>query len=166
MRKIYFIAFILSLATVNAFAAESKSFVRPYGMAGCGLGSVLMGKHGNQIFAATTNGTSYNQTFGISLGTLNCVDAANTKLTARLDQFVLSNKVALANDIARGEGETLAGLSAILSCSDSIQLNKTLQGQFAEIFPSYDVTPNEITDSIITVISNTEQLSKSCNTMI
>ena len=45
-----------------------------YGMAGCGLGSILFGaKPGKiQILSGTTNGIYGNQTFGISSGTSNC----------------------------------------------------------------------------------------------
>jgi hypothetical protein len=145
---------------------EKKTFARNYGLAGCGLGSVLMGKRSAQIFAATTNGTSLNQSFGISFGTLNCVDSASEQMASRLDKFVVANKVALANDIARGEGETLASLSLLLDCADSAQLNSELQGQFGRIFPSHDVAPNEITDSIITVISTSDNLAGSCKTII
>src|SRR5690348_11977029 len=46
-----------------------------YGMAGCGLGSLVFGPNDApvaQVLAATTNGTFASQTFGISSGTSNC----------------------------------------------------------------------------------------------
>lgn len=166
MKKLIIVAFSLVALATSAFGAEkaTKSMTRAYGMAGCGLGSIVVGKKGNQILAATTNGTFYNQTFGIALGTLNCVDSSTTMTASRIDHFVVANKVALANDIARGEGETLESLSSLLNCSDSAKLNSTLQSRFAQIFPRYDVAPNEITDSIMSVISTNEKLSNSCKT--
>jgi hypothetical protein len=147
-------------------APASQSFSRPYGMAGCGLGSMIVGKHGGQIFAATTNGTAWNQTFGIMAGTSNCVDNPNNAMASRMDQFVVANKVALAGDIARGNGETLGSLSTLLGCSDSIQLNSALQKNFSQIFPSYDVQPNIVTDSIISVVKTDQQLATSCKSVI
>ncbi|RYZ63378.1 MAG: DUF3015 domain-containing protein, partial [Proteobacteria bacterium] len=57
--------------TQAASAAPKRSFSRKYGTAGCGLGNMILGKE-NQVFAATTNGTLGNQSFGITFGTLNC----------------------------------------------------------------------------------------------
>ena len=58
---------------------------------GCGLGSMLWaGQSGvvPKILAATTNGTSGNQTFGITTGTLGCqadgVISSRAKLSSRL----------------------------------------------------------------------------------
>ncbi len=53
-----------------------KSNNAAYGMAGCGLGSILFGEtenRGGQILAATTNGIYGNGTFAMSSGTSNCV---------------------------------------------------------------------------------------------
>lgn len=142
---------------------ERKTFKREYGMAGCGLGSVIVGRQGGQIFAATTNGTLYNQSFGISFGTLNCDDSEMAQTANRMDVYVSANKVALASDIARGGGEALVGVSKILKCSDPELLSSKLQGNFAKIFPSYEITPNEVTDSMITVILQDSKLSKTCS---
>jgi len=57
MKKLFF---VLALS-VSSLALAAK----PYGMGGCGLGSQLMGKDGNQVLAITSNGTSGNQTFGM-----------------------------------------------------------------------------------------------------
>jgi Protein of unknown function (DUF3015) len=143
--------------------AYAKSYSREYGVAGCGLGAVLIGKKGGQIFAATTNGTLFNQSFGITFGTLNCDDSAAAQAANRLDIFVSANKVALANDIARGGGETLVSITNILNCESSSLFNSAMQQNFAQIFPSEEVAPNEITDSIFTVILNHPELAKACN---
>ncbi|PIP91240.1 MAG: hypothetical protein COW01_06205 [Bdellovibrionales bacterium CG12_big_fil_rev_8_21_14_0_65_38_15] len=100
MKKILFAAaFSLSL-TGSAMAA--------HGPAGCGLGSMLFqGKSGLvfNVLAATFNGSSGNQTFGMSTGTLGCEDAQSAKVS--VVSFVEGNKIALSNDISRGQGETL-----------------------------------------------------------
>jgi len=106
-----------------------------YGTAGCGLGSMLFEPGGGftQVFAATTNGTFANQTFGITSGTSNCTmgDA-----TASLDQqaFVKINYASLVRDAARGNGEYLSAFATLLGCDATthtdfftyVQANSTL----------------------------------------
>jgi hypothetical protein len=112
MKNLIFIA-ILSLVAVPVSASAAA-----YGSAGCGLGSMLFtggGEGFNQVFAATTNGTSASQTFGISTGTSNCQSAEGT---ASLDQqaFVKINYASLVRDAARGNGEYLSAFATLLGC--------------------------------------------------
>ena len=167
MKKIILVVTGL-LMCVSSFADGKKStkFVRPYGMAGCGLGSQMMGKDGSQVFASTTNGSTANQLFGITSGTSNCVDNENDDVAQRMDRFVGGNTVAVANDIARGNGETLAGLSQLMGCAGNSDLGVTLQRNFKEIFPTHKVTPNEVTDSIISVVKSNQALSQACKHII
>ena len=59
---------VTSLAAIGTASAD-----KVYNMAGCGLGSIVISSDGFvQIFAATTNGSTANQTFGITSGTSNC----------------------------------------------------------------------------------------------
>jgi hypothetical protein len=123
MKKLLVIAGIL--LTSSAFAA--------HGPAGCGLGSILLeGKEGTvfNVLAATLNGSSGNQTFGMSTGTLGCEDAATAKVSSV--SFIEGNTVALSNDIARGEGEAL---SAYLTIIKKENVNTVvLKKNFANIF--------------------------------
>lgn len=144
-------------------ARATKNYERKYGMAGCGLGTYVVGKNGSQILAATTNGTSYNQTFGITFGTLNCDDSDRmADVAQRMDTYVVANKVALASDIARGNGETISSLARLMNCGDSQALGSALQGNFSQVFPSHDVKANEVTDHIISVIVQDPSLSAGC----
>lgn len=153
---------LIVLAMMIAAPAMAKGFERNYGLAGCGLGSIIMGKKGGQVSAATSNqSTGYNQTFGITSGTSNCMDAASTASASRMDKFVVANQVALASDIARGEGETLASIGALMNCGDA-RIGSAMQGNFSRIFPSHDVPANEVTDSIISVIMEDATLSAQC----
>jgi len=144
-----------------ALAASAGASANHYGKGGCGLGSIVMGQDGNQVLAATTNGTSYTQMFGISSGTSNCVDTSHSAAN-RLPLFIEGNRVALATDISRGSGETLAHLSGVLGCSDANELGSKLQNNFKTIFPTQDVTTEQINGSILNVLRSDEQLSKSC----
>lgn len=111
---------------------SSASFAA-HGPAGCGLGSVLFeGKDGTMfnVLAATFNGTSGNQTFGMSSGTLGCEDASTAKVSAV--SFIEGNTVALSNDIARGNGETL---NTYLAMVNKDQASKSiLKKNFSTIF--------------------------------
>jgi hypothetical protein len=141
-------------------------FARNYGLAGCGLGSQVMGAKDGQIFAATTNGTFGNQTFGITFGTSNCVGSPTTAKADRMDKYIVANKVRLADDIARGEGETIQGLAQIMNCSQASDLGAKLQSKFSTIFESHDLVANEITDRIITVVGQDQELSVACGVTV
>lgn len=160
---------LLTVSSLNVFAQAKKAapaakagFTREYGLAGCGLGSVLMGKRGAQIFAATTNSTAWNQTFGITFGTLNCVDSASAEVAGRMDQFILVNRSQVQGDIARGQGETISALSTYMGCSSNI--GPALKANYSTIFNG-DVKANEITDSVISTILANPELAKTCNTL-
>lgn len=145
---------LFSVITILGFAAVAQA--NKIGPAGCGLGNLAFGKD-NQILAATTNGTSGNQTFGITSGTSNCIDS---KGVAKLDAYVEANQVALANDVARGNGETVAGLSKILGCANGHSVNSTLQQNYEMIFPAQDRSASEVSKSIREVLkSNNVQCS-------
>lgn len=136
----------------------SSAFAAGYGAAGCGLGSIVLGdqKGFMQVFAATTNGTSGSQTFGISSGTSNCGSGGKTPT-----QFIEANKSALNNDIARGEGDTLAALSEIYGCSEAASLNNVLKTNYKQIFKAEKA--NEINTNIINVIKAN---NISCNELV
>lgn len=140
-------------------------FSRNYGLAGCGLGSQVMGSKDGQIFAATTNGTGM-QTIGITLGTSNCVGTPTSAKADRMDKFIVANKVQLADDIARGEGETIQGLAQIMNCGQSAELGSRLQSKFSMIFESHDMVANQITDRIITVVGQDSELSAACGVTV
>lgn len=88
-----------------------------YGVAGCGLGSIVFGdKPGMiQVVAATLNSTGY-QTFAITTGTSNCGESGKS---ARATQFIEVNKVSLENDLARGAGEAIVALSEVMGCQNA-----------------------------------------------
>jgi|GEM_PF-1215742 hypothetical protein len=123
----------LALAGANASAEKKKGLVdefsgQGYGLAGCGLGSIFFGpKPGKvQIFASTTNGIYWNNTFGISSGTSNC---DIPKMGQQAAVFIEVNKEIVRKDAVRGEGESLDALSMILHC-DKAEIRHELKGHF------------------------------------
>ena len=153
MRKLLFV--------VAALVMTSSAFAAKYGSAGCGLGSMIF--EGDQtwwkqVLAATTNGTGV-QTIGITLGTSNCDSPAPLKV-GQAEAYVEANKVALANDIARGNGETIVGLSKVYGCANTTEFGRALKSNYTMIFPNTTAEAKEITHSINTVAST------ACNTQI
>jgi len=150
MKKI--VLFALALVSFSAFSMHHKG---GYGASGCGLGSMIFEKDNTwwkQVLAATTNGTSGNQTFAISSGTLNC-DSPTPGKTAQVEAYIEANRMALANDIARGNGETISGLSKVYGCENSAEFGKALKSNYRTIFPSSDVTTNTMASEITNVAS-------------
>jgi hypothetical protein len=134
-----------------AFAAQQ------YGAAGCGLGSLLLGDQKGivQIFAATTNGTAGNQTFGITSGTSNCQKKAVFSSNEKLNQFVSANLDSLAKDVAKGQGESLNTIAEIMNIHayDRQVLFARLQANFSKIFPSEKVEAADVIDSIVMIVN-------------
>ncbi|KIH75539.1 Protein of unknown function [Geoalkalibacter ferrihydriticus] len=138
-------------AAATMVAVSSFAFADPYGTAGCGLGSVLFKDQpgGVQIFAATTNGTFGNQTFGITTGTLNCGDPIWVTGSAEMKQFVAHNMDALAMDIAAGSGETLDAFAELMQvpADQRAEFAASLQQNFAQVFTSENVVMAEVIDN-------------------
>lgn len=138
----------------------------PYGMAGCGLGSVLFGEsdnRGGQVLAGTTNSVYSNNTFGMSSGTSNCVpeksiNSAMVRKNVRL--FVTANKEALANDIVKSNGEALVTVSKIMNCEDTKYLGAKLQSRYETMFNAS--TEEKIADNIFETVSNDRYLVENC----
>ena len=86
------------------------------------------------VLAATTNGTSGNQTFGMTSGTLGC-EAANGPL-AGVQTFMDNNMDQLAMDVSKGQGETLDALAEIIGveAADQAVFNTQLQANFDTMF--------------------------------
>lgn len=171
MKFIGLVGLVLASASYAAPAGKGGGDVsRAYGTAGCGLGSLVIGKGDDfmQVFGVTTNGTFYNQGFGITFGTLNCDSKNIFQKADNMDSFVGANKLALANDIARGNGESIVSLASVLDCSNGVEgeLAGELHKSFREIFPSHTVPTMEVTDSILSVVSRHQGLAKACKVVM
>jgi hypothetical protein len=158
MRRVL-VALGMALLAVPALAADSGGVkgTGKYGLAGCGLGSMVFENQpgGVQILAATTNGTSANQTFGITSGTSNCGAAAFASGTKN---FVDANREAVAKDISRGQGEAIGAITQINMCADSTAVGSALQKRFGEIFPSADATSETVTAEILKTLHEDKSL--------
>ena len=118
---------------------------------GCGLGSLIIKNQNTvvlQVLAATTNGTSGNQTFGITSGTSNCDKPSNFVSNDKLNKFVSENMDELAMDISAGQGETLTTVAKLINVEDTKAFSSKLQSNFTNIYTSENVTSANVIDSI------------------
>jgi Protein of unknown function (DUF3015) len=132
---------------------------------GCGVGTILFaGQKGPapQILAATTNGSFGNQTFGITSGTLGCERDAVVRSPTEVRMLMISSLDNLATDVARGQGETLDSLAALMAVEPDHRARffASLQGDFERIFPSQDVTADEVIVSINAVLAEDPVLQR------
>lgn len=154
MKRIFVVGLLVLMLTFTvsfAYADQNNT--------GCGLGTLVF--KGNmdstlmQILAVTTNGTSGNQTFGITSGTLECNQPKGFVSNDRLIEFVASNMDSIAVDIAAGSGESLDTLAELMEVNDSGRdgFYTKLQQNFDNIFTSSDVQSGEVIDNIIRIAS-------------
>lgn len=156
MKKI-FVAVALCLCLAQNASADN--------VGGCGWGSKLFdGQKGvfPQILAVTTNGTSGNQTFGISSGTSGCTQDGVVSSRWKTAAFIDSNMNKLAQDISRGEGETIDSLGHLagVQAEDKAKFAVALKDNFGKIFSSENVTSADVAGSIRGVLASDETLAR------
>jgi len=143
MRKILTVTAIMALTATATFANPNT---------GCGLGNQVITNQDSvlmQVFAATTNGTSGNQTFGITSGTSGCAKPAKFVSNERANEFVAGNMDALASDISNGQGEALSTLATLLNVSNTDTFASVLQENFDSIYSSENVSSADVIDNIV-----------------
>jgi len=140
------------VSTIAALAVSTVAFASPNTQTGCGLGAMIIKNDSSAVMLAlqaTTNGTSGNQTFGITSGTSGC---KKTKLVMneRAAEFVASNMDTLAKEIAAGHGESVDTLAELLNVSDTEAFASALQANYNKIYTSEKVEMSDVLDNIST----------------
>lgn len=151
MKKIV-VAALVTLAAASSMAAQNN-------VGSCGWGSkVFEGQSGiaPQVLAATTNGTSGNQTFGITFGTSGCTQDGVVSSHWKTAMYIDGNRVALARDAAAGQGESLDVLAALMGVKDADRalFASTIKSNFATVFANEQVAAN-----LKSVLAANEQLA-------
>ncbi len=121
---------------------------------GCGLGSQILKNQDSvmmQVFAATTNGTSGNQTFGITSGTSGCAKPSKLVFNDKANRFVSENMDSLALNISNGQGEALDTLATLLNVKNRDIFASKLQANFDKIYTSPNITSAEVIDNIVSL---------------
>jgi hypothetical protein len=138
---------------------EQAASGQGYGVAGCGLGSIVFGPQGGpvQIVAVTLNGTGM-QTSAITTGTSNC-DIPEMGQQAAL--FIEINQENVRTELARGQGETVSSLAYILKCSDSQLFGTKMRENYGTILEN-GISTYETTRRILKTIENNADLKTTC----
>ncbi|MEE3189961.1 DUF3015 family protein [Thalassolituus sp. UBA2590] len=151
------------LIAAAALISASSFAMADNGPAGCGLGTAVVFPDANvwyeHVLAATTNGTSGNQTFGMTSGTLGC-ESANGPLKAA-EAFMNDNMDQLAADSARGQGETLDALAQVMGveAADTAAFRATVQSNFDSMFTT-EATAGDAFRSLTEAMSQDKALQK------
>lgn len=156
---------VCGLAAICGFAGVARA---DYGMAGCGLGSLVFGDDNTkfkQILAATTNGTFGSQTFGITSGTLNCTSAGVVAANREQAAFAEVNFQDLKRNMAAGGGEYLTSFATLLGCDEAGKQSfaKMSQDKYEAILPSSKTTPMQMLGNVKAEIKASAALSASCS---
>ncbi len=148
MKKILVSVATMATLTSSIYAAGNSN-------TGCGLGSMLIPNQdtvATQILAATTNGTSGNQTFGITSGTLNCTKPFKLVMNDKAQRFVADNMDSIAEEMAAGKGENLDTLLSMIKVEDKATAASKLKANFAKIYSSSNVDSAQVLDNIASVL--------------
>jgi len=160
----------LSLASVAAVALAAPMAVSAagYGSAGCGLGAIVFGSQPGmiQILAATTNGTSASQTFGITTGTSECGGGA-VKVQAEQKVYAFNNFGQLQKEIAQGKGERLQTLAYLMGCnSKTIEtFSSVAQKNYGQIFADSSTDSQLMLDRIRSAALSDTTLASQCSAL-
>jgi hypothetical protein len=158
MKKFLVVA-ALSVCSTSVFAQAA-------GGNGCGWGQLLFdGQTGmaTHILAMTTNGTaSGNNTFGATSGTNGCSTSGTIKYGGKSMVAVGNHMDEFSEDVARGDGEVLTAVAVTLGVApdDRAHFKETMRVNFTTIFPSKDVTQEDVLANMWQVLGEDEVLNQ------
>ncbi len=135
------------LITALVALAAPAAMAQANNVGSCGWGSkVFAGQKGvgPQVLAATTNGTSGNQTFGITFGTSGCTQDGVVSSSWKTAMYIDGNRVALARDAAAGQGESLDTLVSVMGvkADDRAAFVAAIKTNFGAVFANDQVAAN------------------------
>ena len=143
-------------------SASSVAMAVAPGGSGCGWGNMLFaGDSGPVHFvASTTNGTSGNKTFGMTTGTNGC--SIDGTLSYGGMSMIGSIMNELSEDVAKGEGDALTAVAVMygIEQTDRKAFADVTHDNFAAIFPSENVTAEQVMASLNEIIKQDSRLAK------
>ena len=151
------------IAGLVLISASSVANAGAAGGAGCGWGQALFdGQSGTatHVLAGLTNALTGNNTFGMTTGTNGCSTTGTLSyggesvVSAIMDEF--------SEDVARGEGDAMDTVAVVygVDAQDRDTFAKVMHENFTTLFPSEDVTAEEMMASIEEIMKADTTLSK------
>jgi len=149
---------------IAGLIALSPTIVLADNVGNCGWGSKMFdGKSGaaSQVLAVTTNGTSGNQTFGISSGTSGCTQDGTVTSSWKTAMFIDGNMKSLARDMSQGQGEALDTLASLIGIDEAKRpaFFRLTQKNFDQIFASEEANAADISAALKAVMNNDAEFS-------
>jgi hypothetical protein len=158
MRKFVAVAAVAALFPAAALAQQNN-------VGSCGWGTKLFdGQAGifPQGAAGITNGTFFNQTFGVSFGTSGCTQDGTVRSTWKTAMFIDGNKERLARDMSVGGGEALDSLAHLLGVEpvDRAAFNHLTRENMQRIFPSENAGTEQIVSGLRQALAADAKLAR------
>lgn len=132
---------------------------------GCGLGTVIFAGTSSvvtDVLAVTTNGTSGNQTFGITSGTSGCKYGSTISASkkAKIFSFADKNMDEFALDVSKGSGEYLNSVADIIGIKeeDKARFFNLSQKNFSKLFSNENITTDKVVDNLVNMVNNDKVL--------
>lgn len=155
-----------TLITVALVAGSSQAMAEAAGGNNCGWGQMLFeGKSGTpvHVLAITTNGSTGNNTFGVSSGTNGC--SGNGKLVYGGKEWMGADMAFMnefTEDAAKGHGDALTAVAVNIGIEqeDRAVFAEAMHQNFSTIFTSEKVTAEEVLANMVKVMKANERLSK------
>jgi hypothetical protein len=151
------------LGCIVLVAASSNVYADAAGGNNCGWGNMLFaGQSGPapHVLGITTNGSTGNNTFGVTSGTNGC--SANSKITYGGKSVMAAIMTEFSEDVAAGNGEALNAVAVIMGVEqqDRQTFAEVTHANFKVIFPSENTTAEEAMSALEQVMKSDERLAK------
>ena len=150
------IALMALVATTSLFAADTSS--------GCGMGYEIAPK---QSLVSSSTRSLVNATFSnsiaMTLGTSGCAKHSIVKNDAKGIHFAEANMNVLALEMARGNGEFVAGFASVYGCNNTEAFGSMVQSNYETVLPSANTSGVELYNNVKAQIKNNATLSASCS---
>ena len=152
-----------TIISIALLGMSSSAMAAAPGGPDCGWGNMLFDGQsgiGPHFLASSTNGTSGNATFGMTTGTNGC--SADGKLSYGGKSLLGSIMGEFSEDVARGEGEALNAVAVMYGVEqqDRASFASAMHANFQTLFPSEDVTAEEVMASMNEIMKADAQLAK------
>jgi hypothetical protein len=146
-------------------APVSPASLPPYGMGGCGLGSLVIEKNETlpQLGVTFLNNAISPQTSAITSGTSNCTDKAREVASVEQEVFISANLNSISKEAAQGHGTTIEALGEVFGCSEdgTAALKVLCQDKHQEIFSSGE--PTKVLSSLRDEIRSNDSTAMDCD---
>ena len=152
-----------TIISIALLGMSSTAMAEAPGGPDCGWGNMLFDGQagiGPHFMASSTNGTSGNATFGMTTGTNGC--SANGTLSYGGTSLIGSIMGEFSEDVARGEGEALNAVAVMYGVEqqDRAAFASAMHANFQTLFPSEDVTAEEVMASMNEIMKADANLAK------